>query len=208
MATLHVFVSRICTVAFSGRLLHSTTRRPKLCRSCRSWTGIALNAGAAAIAEQAMDASLAVLSIVAPPWRLTLIGRPGAHRFGVLRFKLMVKRGPRAERVDHWLMALGRLLLCRRRQRDRGLTREQQEGQRLLEIKAHDAVGVAQIADREILPDVQIEITAPRGEHEGAGDGWRPDDLVLDELFDMLQHGIPVVTGLSERRIRLGAEQH
>ena len=31
---------------FSGRLLHSTTRRPKLCRSCGSWTVIAPNAGA------------------------------------------------------------------------------------------------------------------------------------------------------------------
>ena len=55
---------------------------------------------------------------------------------------------------------------------------------------------------------MQIEITAARGEREGTGDGWRPDDLVLDELFDMLQHGIPVVAGLSERRISLGAEQH
>src|SRR5262249_28707621 len=105
-------------------------------------------------------------------------------------------------------ISLGRLLLCSRRQRDRGLSREQQEGQRLLEVKAHDAVGVAQITDREVLPDVQIEITAARGEHEGARDGWRPDNLVLDEFFDMLQHGIPVVTGLSERRVSIGAEQY
>src|SRR5215467_2506183 len=69
-------------------------------------------------------------------------------------------------------MSLGRLLLCGRRQRDSGLSREQQEGQRLLEVKPHDAVGVAQITDREVLPDVQIEITAACGEHEGARDGW------------------------------------
>jgi hypothetical protein len=67
---------------------------------------------------------------------------------------------------------------------------------------------VAQITDREVLPDVQIEITATRGEHERAGDGRCPDDLLLDELSDMLQHGIPVVTGFGEGRIRVGAEQH
>src|SRR6516164_9606239 len=111
-----------------------------------------------------------------PCYRLSpLLGAVNPHRhFGPARtdlgccaFRLMVKRGLRAERVDHWLMALGRLLLCRRRQRDGGLGREQQERQRLLEVEAHDAVGVAQIADREVLPDVQVEIAATRGEHEG-----------------------------------------
>src|SRR5215510_6114852 len=102
----------------------------------------------------------------------------------------------------------GRLLVCGRCQRDGRLGREQQERQRLLEVETHDAVGVTQIADRDVLPDVQIEIAASRGEHEGTGDGRGPDDLVLDEFSDMLQHGIPVVTGLSEGRISIGAEQH
>src|SRR5512132_114552 len=83
--------------------------------------------------------------------------------------------------------------LCRRPQRDGGLGCEQQERQRLLEVEAYDAVGVAQIADRNVLPDVQVEIAATRGEHEGTGDGRGPNDLVFDELFDVLQDGIPVI---------------
>src|SRR4029453_2027603 len=59
--------------------------------------------------------------------------------------------------------------LCSRPQRDGGLGCEQQERQRLLEVEAYDAVGVAQIADRNVLPDVQVEIAATRGEHEGTG---------------------------------------
>src|SRR5262252_10802327 len=91
--------------------------------------------------------------------------------------------------------------LCGRRQRDGSLGRKRQERQRLLEVEAHDVVGVAQIADRDVLPDVQVEIAATRGEHEGTFDGWGPDDLVLDQFFDVLQYGIPVVTGLGEGRI-------
>ena len=54
---------------------------------------------------------------------------------------------------------LGRLpLLCGRLQRDSGLGCEQQERQRLLKVEAYDAVGVTQIADRNVLPDVQVEI--------------------------------------------------
>ena len=140
MATLDFFVSRICTVAFGGRLLHSTTRRPKLCRSCGSWTVIAPNAGACCDSRTGYGCVVGRVIDCRPSLgRLTLIGTSArAHRFGVLRFRLMVKRGPRAERIDHWLMALGRLLLCGRRQRDSGLSREQQERQGLLEVEAHE----------------------------------------------------------------------
>src|SRR5215831_13954718 len=108
MATLHVFVSRICTVAFSGRLLHSTTRRPKLCRSCGSWTVIAPNAGACCDSRTGHGCVVGRVIDCRPSLgRLTLIGTSArAHRFGVLRFRLMVKRGPRAERIDHWLTLL------------------------------------------------------------------------------------------------------
>src|SRR5215471_6517058 len=78
-------------------------------------------------------------------------------------------------------VAMG-LSVCWRRQRDSSLGREQQERQRLLEVEAHDAIGMVQIADRNVLPDVQIKIAAARGEHEGTCDGGSPDDLVLDEL--------------------------
>src|SRR5262249_58975250 len=128
-------------------------------------------------------------------YRLAVLGASCAGSLG--RRRERTRRRADGGTISIQADGLGRLPLCGRRQRDRGLTREQQESQRLLEVKAHDAVGVAQITDREVLPDVQIEITAARGEHEGAGDGWRPDNLLLDQLLDMLQHEIPVVTSLS-----------
>src|SRR6516164_2228225 len=84
MATLHVFVSRICTVAFGGRLLHSITRRPKLCRSCGSWTVIAPNAGACCDSRTGYGCVVGRVIDCRPSLgRLTLIGtRPGAHRLG------------------------------------------------------------------------------------------------------------------------------
>src|SRR5262249_49325236 len=64
MATLHAFVSRICTVAFGRRLvafgrrlLDFTSHRPKLCRSCGSWTGIAPNAARSAFSASPVATS-------------------------------------------------------------------------------------------------------------------------------------------------------
>src|ERR1700739_4246380 len=56
-----------------------------------------------------------------------------------------------------------RLRRGRRRQRDDGFGGEQKEGEGLLQIEAHDAVGMTQIADRDVLADMQIEIAAARG---------------------------------------------
>src|SRR5215831_7942691 len=99
------------------------------------------------------------------------------------------------------------LRLGRRRQNNGSFSGEQKEGERLLQVETHDAVGVAQVANRDVLADVQTKIASARGEHEGAGDGWGPNDYVLDELFDVLQHRVPIVTGLGESRIGIGTEQ-
>src|SRR5262249_14150310 len=152
------------------------------------------------------------LGCIAPSVHACRVTTHSSHRFEqperTSLFVVKCQEGVHSGKLYSGPMTLGRLLLCGRRQRDSGLSREHQECQRLLEVEAHNAVGVAQIADRDVLPDVQIEITAPRREHEGAGDGCGPDDLVLDQLSDMLQHGIPVVAGLGERRIGVGAQQH
>jgi len=37
---------------------------------------------------------------------------------------------------------------------------EQEERQRLLQVEADDAIGVAGITDRDVLADVQVEIAA------------------------------------------------
>jgi hypothetical protein len=113
----------------------------------------------------------------------------------------------RSQIITAGQMTSGRLLLWGRRQRNSGLGREQEECHRLLEVEPYNAVGMARITNRDVLPDLQIEITAARGEHEGAGDCWGVDDLVLDELFDMLQDRIPVIAGFGESRIGIGAQQ-
>src|SRR6516165_12156412 len=75
---------------------------------------------------------------------------------------LLRRTGDKAVRAvqSQLVNELGRLplLLCGRLQRDSGLGCEQQERQRLLKVEAYDAVGVTQIADRNVLPDVQVEI--------------------------------------------------
>src|SRR5271170_4304118 len=87
---------------------------------------------------------------------------------------------------------------------DGGLGGQQEKGEALLQIEANDGVGVAQIADREILADMQVEIAAAGGQHKGAGDGRGPDDLGLDQPMEVLDDRIAVIPGLADRGVRLG----
>ena len=50
-----------------------------------------------------------------------------------------------------------------RGQRDRGFAGEDTKDERLLEIQPYESIGMAEIADRNILPDVEFEIAASRG---------------------------------------------
>src|SRR5580658_11171147 len=95
----------------------------------------------------------------------------------------------------------------RRNQRDRSLRGQQQESERLLQIQADRGIGVAKITDGDILPNVKVEIAAASGQHESAGNRGCPDDLIVDQPFDVLQHRVSVVAGFSERGVRISAEQ-
>src|SRR5713101_10202909 len=66
-----------------------------------------------------------------------------------------------------------------RRQCHCGFRRQQQEGERLLQVEAHGRVGMARIADRQILSDIEVEIAAARGHDKGPGDRRSPDDLAV-----------------------------
>src|ERR1700746_3712036 len=66
---------------------------------------------------------------------------------------------------------------------------------------------MVQIADREILADVQIEIAAPGSQDKGAGDRRSPDYLAIDDASEVLQYRITVVSGFRDRGIRVGAQQ-
>ena len=65
---------------------------------------------------------------------------------------------------------------------------------------------MAQIADGNILSDVEREIAASRGQHKGASDGRSPDDIAIDNTLDVLQDRIPVVTGLRKFGILIGSK--
>src|ERR1700690_4596995 len=72
-------------------------------------------------------------------------------------------------------------------QRDGGLGGEQQEGESLLQVQANNLVGVARIADGEVLADPQVEVAATGGQHESAGNGGSPDDLFGNKTHCGLQ---------------------
>src|ERR1700729_2202244 len=100
------------------------------------------------------------------------------------------------------------LRLRGRNQRDGSFGSEQKESECLLQVQGDSGIGGSEIADGNILADVQIEIAATGGQHEGAGNGGRPDDLIFDQTLDVLQYRVSVVAGFGERGVGVGAEQH
>src|ERR1700732_3331208 len=67
---------------------------------------------------------------------------------------------------------------------------------------------MAQMTDRDVLADMQVEIATAGGQDNGAGDGRGPNDLAVDDPSKVLQHRIPVVSGLGDGCVLVGAEQH
>src|ERR1700722_539786 len=93
-------------------------------------------------------------------------------------------------------------------QRDGSFGGEQKKGERLLQIQPDGGVAVAKIADRDVLANVQVEIAATGSQHESAGNGGRPDDLIFNQPLHVLEHWVSVIAGLGERGVGVGAEQH
>jgi hypothetical protein len=87
---------------------------------------------------------------------------------------------------------------------DGGLGRKIEESERFLKIEAHDVVGVIEIANGDILAKMQGEIAAASGEHERTGDGGRPDNFIVDETSDVLEHRVSVVARLGESSAERG----
>src|SRR5471030_637520 len=59
-------------------------------------------------------------------------------------------------------------------ERHRRLLGQDQEGEALLDIEPHARGIVLEVADREILADRELEITAARGDHQTSLDARRP----------------------------------
>ena len=62
---------------------------------------------------------------------------------------------------EHFAYSLRRFLW--RGQRNRGFAGEDSEGKCFLEIQPYESIGMAEVADRNILPNVEFEIAASRG---------------------------------------------
>ena len=56
-------------------------------------------------------------------------------------------------------------LTSRPTQRDGRLSGQQPEGEALLDVEFNELVGLAEVADGEVLPEVQFEVAAAGGEH-------------------------------------------
>ena len=52
---------------------------------------------------------------------------------------------------------------CDGGQSNRSFAGEDAEGERLLKIQPYERIGMAEVADRNVLPDVQFEVAASRG---------------------------------------------
>src|SRR5262249_21467659 len=75
-------------------------------------------------------------------------------------------------------------------QRNGRLFCQDQEGEALLDVEPHALGIVPEIADREILPDGQLEVAAAQGDRQAAFDPGRPNDLAVDQALHVAQHGV------------------
>jgi hypothetical protein len=76
------------------------------------------------------------------------------------------------------------------RQRDRGFRRQQPEGETLLQIQFDLSPGMAEVSDGQVLAEIELEISPPRGKHETAINTGRPDDLAFHKTLDVLKNRI------------------
>ncbi len=67
---------------------------------------------------------------------------------------------------------------------------------------------MAQIADRDIGAELQVEIPAPGAQHEGAVDGRCPNDLPVHQTIEVLANGIAVLGGFAHLGVRVRRQQH
>ena len=67
---------------------------------------------------------------------------------------------------------------------------------------------MAEIADRNILSDVELEIAASRRQDERTFNRRRPDEVAVNDALDVFEDGISVIAGFGECRILIGSKQN
>jgi hypothetical protein len=65
---------------------------------------------------------------------------------------------------------------------------------------------VAEIADRQILSEIEFEIAAPRCQDDAAHDARRPDDIAVHQTIDVLEHRIALLAAAADRGERIIAQ--
>ena len=80
------------------------------------------------------------------------------------------------------------------------------EGKGLLQVKFDHRAGMTEIADRDVLADIQFEISAAGREHEPALDGRRPDNSAIDFTFDMMEDRKSVIASATGCGVSIRAE--
>ncbi len=73
-------------------------------------------------------------------------------------------------------------------------------------MKPDDRVRVAEIADGDVLPYIELEIASSCGQHKRALYGGSPNNIAVDNALDVFQDGISVITGFRELRISFGSK--
>ena len=67
---------------------------------------------------------------------------------------------------------------------------------------------MAEVADRNILTDIQLKIAASRSQNDCTFNRRRPDNVAVNDPLDVFEHGISMIAGLGERRVLIGSEQN
>jgi hypothetical protein len=124
----------------------------------------------------------------------------------ILSLKLDLGKADRAGRAGGGTAGASGGRIIRGREHNGCLAGQEAKGEALLEIKPDDRVGVSEIADGDILPDVEFEITSARGQDKRALYGRSPDDVAFDNALDVLQDGISVITGFRKFGISFCSE--
>src|ERR1700741_335355 len=84
-----------------------------------------------------------------------------------------------------------------RGERDRRLRGVDEERQRFLQVQRNGVGVVAEVSDRDVGAQLQIEIPSASGQHERAVDCGRPNDVTVDQSVEVFEDWIAVIGGLA-----------
>lgn len=67
---------------------------------------------------------------------------------------------------------------------------------------------MAEITNRDILSNAELEVSAACGQYEGTFDRRSPDNIAVNDSLDVFENGVSMIVCLSKFCIRFGAQQN